>query len=118
MGGGRRVGSAVRRWGRRAARDRNRLAKKGMGFWVPQNDLLQGYALTLVIAAGLIWAFAWIALPFILLHHFVGWLQLTFANYVEHYGLLRGKRWKINAGQRCAWVRRYNSFGYTGIYIG
>lgn len=80
-------GTAVRGW----AMERERLAKKGLGFWVWKNDLLQGYAMTLIIAAALIWTLGWFVLPFIVLHHFLGWLQLTQANYVEHYGLARGK---------------------------
>ena len=81
-------GTAVRGW----AMERERLGKKGLGFWVWQNDLLQGYAITLAIALALVYAFGLIMLPFLLLHHFMGWLQLTFANYVEHYGLLREKK--------------------------
>ncbi len=81
-------GTAVRGW----AMERERLAKKGLGFWHWRNDLLQGYALTLAIAAALISAFGWIVLPFLILHHFIGWLQLTLANYVEHYGLLRARK--------------------------
>jgi alkane 1-monooxygenase len=81
-------GTAVRGW----QMERERLSKKGLGFWVWQNDLLQAYVITLLIAAALIWAFGWIMLPFLLLHHFIGWLQLTQANYVEHYGLKREKK--------------------------
>ncbi len=80
-------GTAVRGW----TMERERLLKKGMGFWVWKNDLLQGYAVTIAMAAALVWALGWIVLPFIILHHFIGWLQLTLANYVEHYGLLRAK---------------------------
>jgi alkane 1-monooxygenase len=54
--------------------------------------LLQAYAISLLIAAALIWAFGWITLPFLILHHFIGWLQLTQANYVEHYGLKRERK--------------------------
>jgi alkane 1-monooxygenase len=71
--------------------ERERFAKKGLPFWTLRNDLLQGYALTMLIAAVLIAWLGWIALPFILLHHLVGWLQLTLANYVEHYGLRRAR---------------------------
>ena len=28
-------------------------------------------------------------IPFLILHNLIGWLHLTFANYVEHYGLKR-----------------------------
>lgn len=72
--------------------ERERLSKKGLPFWSAHNDLLQGYAISAAVAAMLIWQFGWIMVPFLLIHHPVGWLQLTFANYVEHYGLLRRKR--------------------------
>jgi alkane 1-monooxygenase len=81
-------GTALRGW----QMERERLAKKGLGFWVPQNDLLQSYAITFIVAVALISAFGWIMLPFLIVHHITGWLQLTFANYVEHYGLMRDKK--------------------------
>ena len=31
-------------------------------------------------------------IPFVILHHIAGYSQLTLANYVEHYGLLREKK--------------------------
>ena len=80
-------GTARRGW----AMERDRLTKKGLPFWHWRNDLLQGYAITLAVAIALaLWLGPWV-LPFVVLHHFVGWLQLTLANYVEHYGLLRRK---------------------------
>jgi alkane 1-monooxygenase len=72
--------------------EKERLAKKGIGFWSWHNDVLQGYAITLVIAAVLVYTLGLFVLPFILLHHLVGCLHLTLANYIEHYGLLRTKR--------------------------
>lgn len=72
--------------------ERTRLERKGLSFWHWSNDLLQGYAITVVIALVLIALFGWIMIPFLLLHHFIGWTQLTMANYVEHYGLLREKK--------------------------
>lgn len=80
-------GTARRGW----QLERDRLAKKRLGFWSLRNDLLQGYALTLATAAALTVWLGWVVLPFLFLHHLVGWLQLTLANYVEHYGLLREK---------------------------
>ncbi len=73
------------------AHERLRLSKKGKSFWSLENDILQGYAITLSIAAASAALFGWHVLPFIALHHFVGWYGLTQANYVEHYGLLRRK---------------------------
>jgi len=68
-----------------------RLAKLGKRAWSPYNEILLSWALTLVVAVGLVAAFGAIMIPFILVHHFYGWYGLTQANYVEHYGLLRHK---------------------------
>lgn len=81
-------GTAVRGWQMEA----KRLKNKGLSFWSWRNDLLQGYAWTALIAGILIAAFGLIMIPFIIIHHVTGWLQLTFANYVEHYGLKRNKK--------------------------
>ena len=72
--------------------EKKRLERKGLSFWHWRNDLLQGYAISLGVALVLIALFGWIMVPFILLHHAFGWFQLTMANYVEHYGLLREKK--------------------------
>jgi len=69
-----------------------RMSKRGKSVWSFENDILQGYAITLAVAAVLIAVGGWVVLPFIVAHHFFGWYGLTQANYVEHYGLLRQKR--------------------------
>ncbi len=69
-----------------------RMSKRGESVWSLENDILQGYAITFAVAAVLVATFGWIVLPFIVVHHFMGWYGLTQANYVEHYGLLRQKR--------------------------
>ena len=80
-------GAFIRGWRNEA----ERLTKRGKAVWSLDNEILQGFALTFT-AAGVLAAFVgWQVLPFILLHHFVGWYGLTQANYVEHYGLLRQK---------------------------
>ena len=43
------------------------------------------------VAVVLVLAFGWLALVFLLIRHVLAYWQLTSANYVEHYGLLRGK---------------------------
>src|SRR3974390_715262 len=68
-----------------------RLTRRGKSVWSLEKEILQGFALTLAVAAALIAAFGWGVAPFILAHHFIGWYGLTQANYVEHYGLLRSK---------------------------
>lgn len=69
--------------------EKERLGKLGRSCWSPQNTMLQSYAITLVLQAGLVIAFGWIMLPFLAIHNMVAWWQLTSANYIEHYGLLR-----------------------------
>ena len=68
-----------------------RLTRRGKSVWSVENEILQGFALTLAVAAVLIAAFGWAVAPVIFVHHFIGWYGLTQANYVEHYGLLRVK---------------------------
>lgn len=80
-------GTAMRGW----QLERERMSKKGLQFWHWRNDILQGYAITIAAAMLLVFWLGPMILPFLLIHHFVGWLQLTLANYVEHYGLLRQK---------------------------
>jgi alkane 1-monooxygenase len=72
--------------------ERERLAKKGLPFWTWRNDILQGYAITLALTVVLVAWLGWIMLAFMAINCVVGWLHLTFANYVEHYGLQRERR--------------------------
>lgn len=77
---------------RRAWRlEKERLAREGKSPWTLENDVLQPLLLTVVFYAAMI---AWLgvqALPFMLLTAFWSNFQLTSANYIEHYGLLRRK---------------------------
>jgi alkane 1-monooxygenase len=66
-----------------------RLRLQGRSPWSVHNTMLQSYAVTLALQAGLVAAFGWVMLPFLAVHNLVAWWQLTSANYVEHYGLLR-----------------------------
>jgi alkane 1-monooxygenase len=68
-----------------------RLAALGFGAWSPRNTMLQSYAITVVLQLGLIVAFGPVLIVFLAVHNLVAWWQLTSANYVEHYGLLRSK---------------------------
>ena len=71
--------------------ERDRLKKQGHSFWSPKNRILQSYTITLVVHGGLALAFGWPVLVFLLIHNGLAWFQLTCANYIEHYGLLREK---------------------------
>ena len=71
--------------------EKNRLARLDKSVWSLDNDILQSYAISAVLQGGLILAFGWIMLPFLAIHNFWAWFQLTSANYIEHYGLKRDK---------------------------
>lgn len=68
-----------------------RLALLGFSPWNWRNGMLQSYAITAVLQLGLIAVFGPVMIAFLAVHNVVAWWQLTSANYVEHYGLLRGK---------------------------
>ena len=68
-----------------------RLARQGFGSWHWKNEILQSYAISVVLYTGLIVAFGTVIVPFLLIQAAYAWWQLTSANYIEHYGLLRKK---------------------------
>ena len=67
----------------------DRLKHRGQKTWSVHNDILQSYFGSLLLQGGLILAFGWIMIPFLAIHNVWAWFQLTSANYIEHYGLLR-----------------------------
>lgn len=77
---------------RRAWRlESRRLALLGFSVWSWRNTMLQSYAVSALLQLGLIAAFGPVMLVFLAVHNLVAWWQLTSANYVEHYGLLRAR---------------------------
>jgi alkane 1-monooxygenase len=89
----------------------DRLKRQGRSSWSPSNDILQSYVLSVILQGGLILAFGWIMLPFLAIHNVWAWYQLTSANYVEHYGLLRQK--DVNGNyERCKPHHSWNA-NYT-----
>ena len=81
-------GTFVRGW----QLEKSRLEKQGKATWSRHNNILQSYLISAVLQGTLIYLFGWIMLPFLLIHNMWAWYQLTSANYIEHYGLLRAKR--------------------------
>jgi alkane 1-monooxygenase len=79
------VGGVTRAW----RLEGERLASLGQSRWGPGNTMLQSYAVSAVLQLGLLAAFGRVMVPFLAVHNAVAWWQLTSANYVEHYGLLR-----------------------------
>jgi alkane 1-monooxygenase len=88
--------------------EKDRLNRRGRSVWNPGNQILQSYTLTAAIWASLVVAFGWAMLPFLLLHTLFAWWQLTSANYVEHYGLLRTKD-ESGRYERCEPHHSWNS---------
>lgn len=68
-----------------------RLERHGKSPWSLDNEILQAGLLTLALYGGLIAAFGTKMVPVLALVAFWGAFQLTSANYIEHYGLLRQK---------------------------
>ena len=68
-----------------------RLQRRGIKTWSLQNEILQSYLVSVLLYGGLIIAFGPVILSFLLIQAAFAWWQLTGANYIEHYGLLRQK---------------------------
>lgn len=90
------------------AMEKQRLADRGKSVWDPDNQILQSYLLSASMAILLVVAFGWVMIPFLLIHHAYAYWQLTSANYIEHYGLLRGKDEK-GRYEKCAPHFSWNS---------
>ena len=69
--------------------EEERLARRGRSAWNFANQILQSLLLSAILQLGLLFAFGWIMIPFLVIHNVLAWWQLTSANYIEHYGLLR-----------------------------
>jgi alkane 1-monooxygenase len=78
-------GALKRAWGL----ERDRLQRTGQPVWSLHNEILQPAVMTLVLWAALVLAFGPKAPVFCVLIAFWANFQLTSANYIEHYGLLR-----------------------------
>ena len=72
--------------------EREHLARDGHGFWSIRNDILNAWAMSVVLFAGLAVAFGAVVLPYLLIQAVVGFSLLEVVNYLEHYGLLRQTR--------------------------
>jgi alkane 1-monooxygenase len=69
-----------------------RLDRMGKSHWSPQNDILGAWAMTVVLFGALTAIFGLVVLPYLLIQAVLGFSLLEVVNYLEHYGLLRGKR--------------------------
>ncbi len=97
-------GAFRRAWGLEV----NRLQRLGKSEWSWDNEILQPAALTISAYALMLAFFGPVMIPFLLISAGYGWWQLTCANYVEHYGLLRLKK-ENGRYERCQPHHSWNS---------
>ena len=69
--------------------EKERLTSRGKSIWHPNNQILQSYALTAALSLTMLLVLGWKVIPFLIIHNLFAYWQLTSANYIEHYGLLR-----------------------------
>jgi len=65
------------------------LRRDGRRWWCPRNDILQAWALTVVLFGVMIAWLGPIVIPFIAIQAVCGFMLLEVVNYIEHYGLRR-----------------------------
>ena len=88
--------------------ENQRLSRRQQHFFCLNNQILQSYALSITLQGTIIIILGIKMLPFLVLHNAFAWFQLSSANYIEHYGLLRMKE---NSGhyERCKPHHSWNS---------
>ncbi|MGB5324858.1 MAG: alkane 1-monooxygenase [Pseudomonadales bacterium] len=99
-------------WRRGIENERHRLERQNEAFWSRHNHILQSYALSALLYGSLLIAFGPIMLPFLAIHCAWAYLQLSSANYIEHYGLLREK----NADGRYESCKPHHSWNANSIF--
>ena len=97
-------GSLRSAWGIEAAR----LDRVGKSHWSVHNDVLTAWAMTVGLFAALAVAFGPVVLPYLVIQAVIGFSLLEVVNYLEHYGLLRGKR-EDGRYERCLPEHSWNS---------
>ena len=88
--------------------ERQRLARSDHSPWTWRNDILQAWAMTVVLFAVLTIVFGVVVLPYLLLQAVVGFSLLEVVNYLEHYGLLRQRK-EDGRYERCLPEHSWNS---------
>ena len=88
--------------------ERERLERLGRSAWSFDNEILQPLLITVVFYIGMVVWLGWRVLPFLVLSGMWANFQLTSANYVEHYGLLR-RQLADGSFERCQPHHSWNS---------
>jgi alkane 1-monooxygenase len=98
------AGSLSSAWGI----ERARLERTGGSVWSIHNDILQAWAMTVGLFALLAIVFGPVVLPYLLIQAVLGFSLLEVVNYLEHYGLKRGKK-EDGRYERCLPQHSWNS---------
>jgi alkane 1-monooxygenase len=85
-----------------------RLRRQDKSPWHWQNDVLNSWAMSVVLFGVLIAVFGPAVIPFLLIQAVYGFSLLESVNYMEHYGLLRQKT-ESGRYERCAPKHSWNS---------
>jgi alkane 1-monooxygenase len=88
--------------------ERVRLQRVGASTWTLRNDILNAWAMTLVLFAALIAVFGIGVLPWLVVQAVFGFSLLEVVNYLEHYGLAR-RRQADGRYERCRPEHSWNS---------
>jgi alkane 1-monooxygenase len=85
-----------------------RMRRLGKNPFDIQNDVLNAWAMSVLLWGVLLAVFGWTLLPFIVVQAIVGFGLLETVNYLEHYGLLRQKT-QQGRYERCRPEHSWNS---------
>jgi len=88
--------------------EHERLDRLDKPFLTPQNDILNAWAMSVALFAGLIVIFGLEVAPWLAFQAVVGFSLLEVVNYLEHYGLMRQKR-EDGRYERCRPEHSWNS---------
>ncbi|CAN5567889.1 alkane 1-monooxygenase [soil metagenome] len=88
--------------------ERIRLERMGKPFWTIQNDVLNAWAMSFALFAGLAAIFGLSVLPWLSVQALAGFSLLEVVKYLEHYGLLRQKE-ESGRYERCRPEHSWNS---------
>ncbi|RKN56419.1 alkane 1-monooxygenase, partial [Streptomyces klenkii] len=92
--------------------EKTRLNRQGRSPWTLRNDVLNAWAMSVVLFAALGLAFGPGILAYLFLQAVFGFCLLEVVNYIEHYGLLR-QRTASGRYERCAPRHSWNSDNVT-----
>ena len=88
--------------------ERNRLEKQSKSVWSLENEIIQPALISIALYGALIITFGAVMIPFLIIVMAFGAFQLTSANFIEHYGLLREKQ-ENGRYERCQPKHSWNS---------